>query len=162
MGANTSRRAADVQQVLDGVRRVVQGLRESSREVERRTGLSGAQLFVLRRLSESEGLSINELANRTFTHQSSVSAVASRLVSAGLAERRTDPRDRRKRVLRITAKGQRALAAAPAAAQEALVETVLELPADVRRTVAGALARMADAMVVQRRPSMFFEERRRA
>ena len=162
MGANTSRRTnADVQHVLDGVRRIVQGLRESSRDVQGRTGLSGAQLFVLRRLADADGASINELADRTFTHQSSVSAVASRLVDAGLAERRTDARDRRRRVLRITARGQKALAAAPMAAQERLVDAVLSLPPSERRVFAESLAHMADAMIVRRRPSMFFEERGR-
>jgi DNA-binding MarR family transcriptional regulator len=163
MGTNISRRSnADVQHVLDGVRRIVQGLRESSRDVQRRTGLTGAQLFVLRRLDENEGSSINDLAERTFTHQSSVSAVSSRLVSAGLVERRMDSRDRRKRVLRITPRGQKALAAAPMAAQERLVSAVLSLPRSERRAIADALAHMADAMVVRRRPVMFFEDRARA
>jgi DNA-binding MarR family transcriptional regulator len=59
--------------VLDAVRRIVQALRESSRQAERQVGLSGAQLFVLQKLAESPASSVNELAARTHTHQSSVS-----------------------------------------------------------------------------------------
>jgi MarR family transcriptional regulator, lower aerobic nicotinate degradation pathway regulator len=160
MGANTSRRQ-DVQALLDGIRRIVHGLHESSRDAQRRTGLTGAQLFVLRRLADAGPLSVNELAVRTFTHQSSVSAVVSRLVARRFVEQRPDPHDRRRRILTLTRAGRTALAAAPHAAQDRLIAAVLGLSPGTRRTVAGALARVADAMAAARRPVMFFEERRR-
>ncbi len=146
--------------MLDGIRRVVHGLHASSRQAERRIGLTGAQLFVLRRLADAGPLSVNDLARRTFTHQSSVSMVVSRLASVRLVERRRDAHDGRKRILAITRAGRVALAAAPDAAQEQLIEAVLRLPAPTRRTVARALNRMADAMAVARRPRMFFEATR--
>ena len=73
--------------VLDSIRRIVRALRESSRKTERSVGLGAAQLFVLQRLAGAPPLSINELADRTLTHQSSVSVVVSRLVRAGLVAR---------------------------------------------------------------------------
>ena len=88
MGSNTSSRHPHV---LDAMRRIVQALRESSRWAERHVGLSGAQLFVLQTLAETPGLSVNELAERTHTHQSSVSVVVSRL-AARLVERGTRPK----------------------------------------------------------------------
>jgi DNA-binding MarR family transcriptional regulator len=167
MGANISRRApargdADVQDLLDSLRRVVQGLRESSRQTERRTGLTAAQFFVLRGLAADDGLSINALAAKTFTHQSSVSAVVSRLVGRRLVERRPDPQDRRRRQLALTRAGHRALRAAPASGHERLIAAALTMPPATRRTAARALANLADAMVVDRRPAMFFEERGRS
>ena len=163
MGSNVSSGTGeDVQRLLDGIRRIVQGLRESSRNTERLTGLTAAQLFVLRRLAESDSLSINELASSVFTHQSSVSVVASRLVKRRLVERRPDPADRRSRRLTLTRAGHRALRAAPPSAQERLIAAALRLTPPTRRTVAGALATMADAMAVGRRPTMFFEERGRS
>jgi len=54
----------------------VQALRVSSRAAERDVGLSAAQLFVLDRLAGADqALCVNELAQRTLTHQSSVSVV---------------------------------------------------------------------------------------
>lgn len=70
--------AADLQTILDGIRSLVNRLRESSREAERRIGLTAAQLFVLQLLRASDDLSVNDLAARTYTHQSSVSVVVSR------------------------------------------------------------------------------------
>src|SRR5471032_3327818 len=93
MGSNISRRrrarAPDrhTHEVLDAIRRIVQGLRESSRAAEQRVGLSGAQLFVLQTVGEWPGLSLNELAERTRTHQSSVSAVVARLTRERLIDR---------------------------------------------------------------------------
>ncbi len=160
MGTNTYG-GADVQRVLDGIRRIVHGLHESSREAQRRVGLTGAQLFVLRRLADSGPLSVNELAARTFTHQSSVSVVVSRLRARRLVAAHPDSRDGRRRILALTAAGGAALAAAPDAAQERLIDAVLHLAPATRRTVATALARMADTMATVRRPGMFFEKRRR-
>jgi DNA-binding transcriptional ArsR family regulator len=92
MGTHVSR-GADVQAVLDGVRRIVQALRASSRWAERHVGLSGAQLFVLQKLAETPAISVNELAERTHTHQSSVSAVISRLAELGLVTRKRSAAD---------------------------------------------------------------------
>ena len=61
------------QNILDSIRRIVHGLRVSSKIAEKELGISGAQLFILQKLSQSNRLSINELAERTLTHQSSVS-----------------------------------------------------------------------------------------
>src|SRR5262245_64858968 len=71
-------------EVLDSLRRIVQTLRESSRRAEQRLGISGAQLFVLEQLASGPSHSLNDLAARTFTHQSSVSTVVARLVEEGL------------------------------------------------------------------------------
>lgn len=163
MESHRSRKStADVQPILDGIRRIVQGLRVTSRKARWRSRLTSAQLFVLRRLAEADGMSINELAARTFTHQSSVSVVASRLVERRLVDRRLDPRDGRRRLLVLTSAGRRALASTPYVAQERLVDAVLTLSASARRQTGAALTRMADAMAAGRRPEMFFEEDRRA
>jgi DNA-binding MarR family transcriptional regulator len=156
MGSHVSGADDDVQGVLDGIRRIVQALRESSGDVERRTGIGAAQLFVLRRLAEHQSLTVNELAAKTFTHQSSVSEVVARLVRRRLVARRVDARDRRRRLLSVTRLGHQLLATAPGTAQERLVAAVLGMSPARRRTVAAALKQVADAMRSARRGEMFF------
>jgi len=85
MGSNTSN-SNDAQLALDSLRRIVRVLREAARLAERRFGLSGAQLFVLHKLAGASPMSLNELARRTHTHQSSVSTVVTRLVEQRLAD----------------------------------------------------------------------------
>jgi DNA-binding MarR family transcriptional regulator len=169
MGPNTSTgraAAGEVQAVLDGIRRIVHGLRESSRLAEREVGLSGAQLFVLHTLSDTPSISVNELAARTHTHQSSVSTVVSRLVERGLVKRSRSGHDRRRAVLSLSARGARLAGMAPDMPQERLVHAIASLSAARRRMLSTALGALAAAMQGDRRPAtMFFEEpreRRRA
>jgi len=157
MGPNTSSRHA--REVLDSIRRIVQALRESSRAAEKHAGLSGAQLFVLQALAESPGLSLNELAERTRTHQSSVSVVVTRLSQARLIERATSPGDARRAELSLSALGRRRLRSAPQTAQQRLIGAVDGLrPAD-RVRLAAMLARLVDGMGLEtRRPATMFDE----
>src|SRR5688572_25209379 len=83
----------EITNVMDALRLVVRALRISTRAVEKEIGISGAQLFVLQRLEDSPARSVNELAERTSTHQSSVSTVVSRLVERGLARRAPSAED---------------------------------------------------------------------
>src|SRR4051812_35351471 len=105
MGSHISGDAGDqTRRVLDSIRRIVQLLRESSHEAEAR-GLTGAQLFVLRTAADSPGLSVGALAERTRTHQSSVSVVVARLVEQWLLERTAAPDDSRRAEVRLTPDG---------------------------------------------------------
>lgn len=157
MGSNIS--SPHAREVLDAIRRIVQALRESSRAAEKRVGLSSAQLFVLQTLAESPGLSLNELAERTRTHQSSVSAVVSRLSQERLIERTTARGDARRAEIRLSARGRSRLVRAPRAAQERLVATVDAMPRAERARLAASLHRLVRGMALpKRRPAMFFEE----
>src|SRR5689334_1546776 len=92
----------DIRLALDAFRRIIQTLRSSARDIERRTGISTAQLFALQQLANAPGASVNELAARTFTHQSSVSVVVQRLVKQRLVAKVTSSDDRRRVRLGLT------------------------------------------------------------
>ena len=153
------REVREVRAVLDGIRRIVHGLRESSRRAERDVGLSGAQLFVLQTLADHPSRSVNELAALTHTHQSSVSTVVSRLVERGLVKRAQAADDARRVVLSLTPRGKRIALKAPDLPQERLLRAVEGLAAAKRRALAASLTELAAAMHGDRRPAvMFFEE----
>jgi DNA-binding MarR family transcriptional regulator len=162
MGAHTFTRAEDTRTILDAVRRVVRTLHESSRAAERTVGVTGAQLFVLQRLAEAPGLSLNALAAQTHTHQSSVSTVVSRLVERGLVLRAPAPDDGRRLELRLSAEGRRLIGKAPDAAQARLILAIEQLPPGRRRTLAQSLLLLTSAMdVAGREPVMFFDDSER-
>jgi DNA-binding MarR family transcriptional regulator len=161
MGTHTSASDADVRAVLDGVRRIVQSLRESSRWAEKHVGMSGAQLFVLRKLEEAPAQSLNALAARTHTHQSSVSTIVARLVEGGFVTRTRSITDGRTIELDLSRRGRRLVARAPDAAQERLIRGIRQLPSDRRRVLASTLTALGQAMdSADRQPAMFFEDRR--
>ena len=160
MGTNTSAEG-DVRTVLDSVRRIVQSLRESSRWAEKQVGITGAQLFVLQKLEEAPAQSLNELADRTHTHQSTVSTIVTRLVDSGLVTRTRSGRDGRRLELGLSASGKRLVARAPDLAQDRLIRGVGQLPATRRRDLASMLKALARTMnTTDRRPAMFFEDGR--
>lgn len=160
MGTNTSTRGS-TQQVLDAVRRIVQALRESSRLAERHVGLTGAQLFVLQKLAERPASSVNELAERTHTHQSSVSVVVKRLEQRGFVRRARSAADGRSVALALSSRGQRAAAGAPDLAQVRLIDAIERLSPVRRRQLASTLGEVAHALAgTQGAPAMFFEDRR--
>ncbi len=145
---------------LDAIRKLVRALGDSARMAQGRSGISGAQLFVLRVLAaHPEGLSINELADRTMTHQSSVSVVVTRLVSRGLVSRAPSAQDRRRQIVTLTPRGSALHRTAPAVAQELLVEAVRTLSPARRRALATGLRALTDALNISDQTApMFFEE----
>jgi DNA-binding MarR family transcriptional regulator len=145
--------------VLDHLRRIVRTLRESSRAAEARIGVTGAQLFVLRALAGDRPLSLNQVAARTHTHQSSVSVVVKRLVARRLVRRTVSTVDARSLELGLTARGRAVLARAPLAAQDRLIAGLEALSAKERRQLAAGLGRRVEAMgLAEAVPAMFFEE----
>jgi DNA-binding MarR family transcriptional regulator len=147
---------------MDSLRRLVHGLRVFDRAAERSAGLSAAQLFVLSKLADGSAASVNELAQRTCTHQSSVSVVAQKLADRGLVQRRRAANDGRLAQLKITSMGRRALARAPAAAQDRIIAAVGRFGPRDQWSLAGLLDRLVEeAGLSQTAPSLFFEENKR-
>ncbi len=92
-------------------------------------GLSIPQFDLLSTLTEREGLSQQELAERLYVTKGNVSGLLDRMVEADLVERRPIPGDRRSNALYLTEKG-RDLAEKGIAAQRAYVQRTLgALPA---------------------------------
>jgi DNA-binding MarR family transcriptional regulator len=148
-----------VREVLDAIRRMVRALRLTARAAERRFGLSGAQLFVLKTLAEGSALSLNELAERTSTDQSSVSVVVRRLAERGLVSRIPDPRDGRRLRIALTAKGRAIVRRAPPLAQTALLGAIHALPPEARQVLATQLEALTKRMgVSEGRAGMLFDD----
>ena len=136
------RTTPDTRRVLDSIRRIVRVLRLASREAEKRVGLSAAQLFVLQKLAEGGVLSVNELAVRTHTHQSSVSVVVRRLVEQGYADRVRSLSDARQAEVSVTASGKAILRSAPTAAQDQILAALDQMSAADVHVLADAMDKL--------------------
>lgn len=148
-----------VRDAMDALRRIVQSLREGSRQAEKKVGVSAAQLFVLHRLHAGGARTINELAQETATHQSSVSVVVQRLVDRGLVRRGVADGDRRRREVELTAAGRRLVRRGPAVTAERLIAALSALPAVHVRQLAARLGALAAALGPGRTPPpMLFED----
>ena len=70
-------------------------------------GLSVPQCDVLTTLTEREGVSQQELAQRLYVTKGNISGLIDRLVTAGLVERRVTEGDRRSHAIYLTKEGRR-------------------------------------------------------
>jgi DNA-binding MarR family transcriptional regulator len=158
-GADVSRRHGDLTTALDALRRIVRALGVSSRTAEHTAGITGAQLLVLQRLSESPAHSLNDLAERTFTHQSTVSVVVDRLVARRFVKRERSKEDARKILLSLTSTGRTALRKAPPPAQTQLIDALRRLPRRQLRSIAEGLAATATTMgLAEVAPGLLFDD----
>jgi DNA-binding MarR family transcriptional regulator len=144
------------------LRALVNDLGRSTRSIEKRTGLTNAQLHVLRMLDsavrDGRSPSIGDIARQTFTRPSTASAVVSRLIEGGLVRRERDRSDRRRMVVSLTARGRSRLARAPVATAERVLDVFGDLAPREMLTVRQGLAILVRALGVDASsPGWMFE-----
>jgi len=135
-----------IEQTMSAIRSLIREMRMNTRAIESKAGMSLAQLFVLHCLAEKSADSLNELADRTATHQSSVSVVVTRLLQKGYVSRTPSAVDRRRVLLEITPLGREILTSAPTTIQMRLISSLRDMPPEdiatlatlIRRWVSGA------------------------
>ena len=144
--------------LFNSLRRLVNTIHAESRETQRSQGVTAAQLFVLSELKRSPSLSINALAERTMTHQSTVSVVVRRLVRRKLVRKKRSAADARRVELTLTPEGRKVLHEAPEAFQLRLRRALENLDETDQRALSGALARLIAGLGSGVAPAgMFFE-----
>lgn len=162
MGTNTisdSGATPNVGRVLDAIRRLVRALRTSANEIERDTGLTSAQNFVLQLLSQGTAESMNELAARTMTDQSSVSVVVTRLEAKGLVTRTHSAMDARRTRVSITAAGRVLLEGKQPTVQAKLISALEAMPQEALVVLEHDLTKLTALMgSAHEPPTLFFED----
>ena len=145
---------------MNAVRSIVRALRLNTRSIEGKLGISLAQLFVLQQLVDKPAESLNELAERTATHQSSVSVVVRRLVDRGFVTRVASTSDRRRVHIALTAAGESLLRGAPPTVQSDLIHGMSRVRPDQRATLAELLELwvLASGIDLAAPPMMFEDE----
>jgi DNA-binding MarR family transcriptional regulator len=137
--ANAGDAPTDVAPVFNALRRLVHVMHAASRESERRLGVTGAQLVVLTQLRATPSMSVNALAERTMTHQSTVSVVVRRLVRRRLVKKVRAAEDARRVELTLTPAGTALLRRAPEVMQVRLARAIEGLDPGDRAVMARGL-----------------------
>ncbi|MFV8258597.1 MarR family winged helix-turn-helix transcriptional regulator [Bdellovibrio bacteriovorus] len=150
---------SEVGEVMDYIRHIFKALRVSSSQFEKDLGLSAAQIFVMKKLKEEPGLSINDLALRTTTHQSSVSVVVKKLEEQGLVSRTISKEDSRKVVVSLTPSGLEKLSEIPRTVQEHMIDTLQNMPPEKTASLALLMREfVTEAGIVESVPAPMFGE----
>lgn len=124
--------------------RLNQRIARVAARVMRDTGLSVPQFDLLSTLSEREGATQQDIAERLYVTKGNISGLIDRMAEAGFVERRALPHDRRSHALFITETGRAALARGDAIQREMIARTLGQLPEQEIRALYETLGRWRD------------------
>ncbi len=136
-------------EVLEQFRIIVRSIRRHYLAVERRAGLSGAQLWALAQIANHPGRQVGELAKALALHQSTASNLVRQLEDRGLIARQRRRVDQRHVQLFATRKGHQVLERAPQPLIGVLQEALSELPARALDDLHEKLERVIGLMKVK-------------
>ena len=92
--------------VLKQFRVVINKIRANYRDVEKATGVSGAQLWALYAFASRPGIKVGELARELTIHQTTASNLLDRLAELGHILRKRKGADQREVTIHLTAQGR--------------------------------------------------------
>ena len=133
-------------EVLEQFRIIVKSIRRHYQDVERRAGLTGAQLWALAQVADNPGSKVGELARALAIHQSTASNLLRRLEALELVARERQSHDQRQVKLFATRKGIQLLKAAPRPLIGVLQQALSELPVARLHALHAELARVIALM----------------
>jgi DNA-binding MarR family transcriptional regulator len=99
--------------VLRKLRLVFNTVKGHFRDIEKKTGVAGAQVWALAVVRDAPGIGVNDLARAMDVHQSTASNLLKPMIEAGLVASERAEQDRRALHLKVTAKGLAVLRRTP-------------------------------------------------
>jgi DNA-binding MarR family transcriptional regulator len=112
-GEPNAAHAEHAAKVLRRFRVIFNAVKNHFRSVERKAGISGAQVWALSVVNASPGAGMNQLAKAMDLHQSTASNLVRTLVASGMLVSAREGEDRRAVQLYLTTKGHKVLAKVP-------------------------------------------------
>jgi MarR family transcriptional regulator, organic hydroperoxide resistance regulator len=134
--------------VLRQFRIVFNTVRSHFQQIERQSGLGGAQLWTLSILAQRPGIGIGELADAMDVHQSTASNLVRVLVRKGLAVSSRDVEDRRAVNLTVSDAGRAILAVAPGPFAGVLPDALARLDEQTLAQLTAGLSVLIDRLNV--------------
>lgn len=138
-----------VADIVDNIRRVFQVVNEHSKQAERKTGITGPQLWAIKTIADGAPIMVSEIASRMHLHAATVVGILDRLEARGLARRVRSREDRRVVRVELTEQGERLVKKAPEVAQGLLVSGLERLKTNNLKTIAASLDQLVEILGAQ-------------
>jgi len=135
--------------VLEQFRLIFRSAKKHFQWVQEKTGVTGAQLWVLAELRRNPGMRVTELARAMAVHQTTASNLIERLVREKLIKRERSDADQRVVNLSLTAKGSEIVESAPQPLEGVLPDALRNLPIDDLLELQRRLDKLARLMKVR-------------
>jgi DNA-binding MarR family transcriptional regulator len=123
------------------------GLERASRRMEAELGVTGQQRLVLRIVGHCPGITAGRLAQILHLDPSTLTVLLHRLELRRLVVRRAHPRDGRRAVFALTARGRRIDARSHGTIEGVIRETLSNQPPSRLRAVRGVLTALSGELV---------------
>jgi DNA-binding MarR family transcriptional regulator len=136
---------------LRKLRLVFNTIKGHFRDVEKKAGVAGAQVWALSVIRESPGVGVNELARAMDIHQSTASNLLKPLIERGMVVASRAETDRRALQLKITARGVAVLKKAPGPVTGVLPDALSKLDLDTLLRLDNDLAGLISVLHADRR-----------
>ena len=133
-------------EVLEQFRIVFKSIRRHYQSVERRAGISGAQLWALAQVAGRPGVTVGDLAKSLAIHQSTARNLLRRLEGLGLVARQRRGKDQRVVALFATPQGLKVLKRAPQPLSGVLQQALSDLPVGNLQVLRRELRKLIAAM----------------
>ena len=124
-------------------------LQSASKRMEASFGVTAPQRIVIRIVGRFPGISAGEVAEILHLHPSTLTGVLRRLEARGMVTRAADPRDGRRALLTLTARGRKVDALRTGTTESAVRRVLADLPpgtAQSARALADRLAAELDEL----------------
>ncbi len=108
--------------------------------------LTLTQALAVFQLSERGPMGVTSLQQAIGRSQAATSHLVEQMEQRGLVRRRSDPSDRRRKVVDLTAKGRAAVGRIESLRRQALESTLAEVPPDVLRRFDAVLTEILEAL----------------
>ncbi len=141
-----------VAEIIDNLRRVFQVVNEQSKRAEKKTGITGPQLWAIKTIAQESPIMVSEIARCMYLHPATVVGILDRLEKQGLVMRIRSTEDRRVVKVELTGQGKALVRKAPVVAQGLLVAGLEKLSVNELNTIARSLDQMAAILGAQHIP----------
>jgi DNA-binding MarR family transcriptional regulator len=141
--------------VLRRFRLVFNAIKAHFRSVERKAGISGAQVWALSVVRDQPGIGVGDLARAMDVHQSTASNLLRALIDAGLVVSDRGVADRRSVQLSITPQGTKVLKKAPGPFTGLLPDALQRLDAATLARLERDLGKLIDELGIDESGASF-------
>lgn len=135
-------------EVLKHFREIFIQAKSELKDNVKKTGLTGAQLWIMQQVYNFNGISNSELSKNLTIHVSTCSLLVNKLIKKNLIEKTRDPKDERKIVLTLSPKGKQLMAKAPKSPEGAIPSTLKKLTIEDLEELNTVLTKFAKKMKV--------------
>lgn len=145
-----------ISNTVQGLRRIFKAVQDYSQDVSHRFGITGPQLWALKTISQTDGLSLSELSKKMYLHPSTVTGVVDRLENKGFVVRERTSPDRRVIRLRLTAEGHNLMKNAPSSTQGKLIHGLRKLKKTELEAICKAVQKLVEIAEAENVEATFF------